>query len=181
MMLKPTEPLCCDNNLIDLSRASRLQKDISRLIRLFYLFSRGHVSTLDLTLLQGYTLMGLQLNGELTMTEISNYSKLSVSTMTRVVDKLVKAGLVNRVQGETDRRVVHLRLTAAGDRKSTAFRISQGLLFQRLLAGLAPADQEKVLSGLAILTDQLERFPKETESALENLDPAGLTEEELLD
>ncbi len=178
-MVKPTEPLCCDNNLIDLSEASRLQRDISRLIRLFYLFSRSHVGTVGITLLQGYTLMGLQVNRQMTMTEISNYSKLSVSTMTRVVDKLVKAGLVARVHGESDRRVVYLQLTPTGERKVKAFRISQSLLFQRLLAGLVPADQQKVLSGLALLTDQLERFPKETEIALESLDANSMFEEEL--
>ncbi len=178
-MLKPTEPLCCDDSLSNLSEASRLQKDMSRLVRLFYLFSRGHVSTLHITLLQGYTLMGLQLNGRMTMTEISTYSKLSTSTMTRVVDKLVKAELVERVHGENDRRIVYLKLTPAGERKTTAFRISQSLLFQRLLAGLVSADREKVLSGLAILTDQLERFPKETEIVLENLEATSLIEEDL--
>ncbi len=119
---------------------------------------------LGITGLQGYALMGLQVQGPMTMTQISDYIKLSLSAMTRVVDKLVEIGLVERKHDRSDRRLVQLELTPAGQERSAQFRWQQSLFFQGLLAGLSNAERECVISGLAILADRMEQY--ETTSLL---------------
>lgn len=50
-----------------------------------------------------------------TPVELARESGIDAGAMTRMVDRLVAKGLVERLRSETDRRVVNLRLTAAGE------------------------------------------------------------------
>jgi DNA-binding MarR family transcriptional regulator len=57
-----------------------------------------------------------------TITKLVDRLKLAQSTVTELVKRAEKAGLVVREQSETDARVAHLRLTAEGERRlSRAF------------------------------------------------------------
>lgn len=52
-----------------------------------------------------------------TVTELSQRLGLAQSTMTELVRRAERAGLVAREPSETDARVVHLRLTPEGERR----------------------------------------------------------------
>ena len=47
--------------------------------------------------------------------ELARESCIDAGAVTRMLDRLEAKGLVERVRSETDRRVVHLRLTEAGE------------------------------------------------------------------
>lgn len=49
-----------------------------------------------------------------TMSELAERTRLSMSTMTGIVDKLVAGKLVRRYRSDADRRVVNVKLTARG-------------------------------------------------------------------
>jgi DNA-binding MarR family transcriptional regulator len=51
---------------------------------------------------------------QLTMSELGNVAVVSRSRVSRVVDELVRAGLVERVPNPADRRSAYARITAAG-------------------------------------------------------------------
>jgi DNA-binding MarR family transcriptional regulator len=51
---------------------------------------------------------------DLTVSQLSQAISVHVSTASNLLDKLAKAGLVDRIRSEEDRRLVRLRLTAAG-------------------------------------------------------------------
>ena len=53
-------------------------------------------------------------SGKITSTGISKTLNLSVSRTSRVIDKLVKSGLLKRRTGSSDRRVVFLNLSQKG-------------------------------------------------------------------
>ncbi|MDQ6854516.1 MAG: MarR family transcriptional regulator [Actinomycetota bacterium] len=57
--------------------------------------------------------------GQLRMSELADAVLLSRSGVTRVVDRMVRKGLVRREQCETDRRASYATLTAAGKRALT--------------------------------------------------------------
>lgn len=161
------ERLCCDPASVNLSEANRLQRDLPQLIRLFYVLSREMLGALDITILQSYILMGLQVNGPMTMTEISDYTKLAASTVTRVADKLVKANLTERTCDERDRRVVCLKLSESGEARSTQIRTLQNVFFQGLLSGLSALERESIVSGLALLTGRLAQFADQRHDAID--------------
>lgn len=47
--------------------------------------------------------------------EMARQLNMDAGAVTRMVDRVVVKGLVERVRSDSDRRVVHLRLTAAGE------------------------------------------------------------------
>lgn len=51
-----------------------------------------------------------------TMSEIAKQARLSLSSITAVVDKMVKIKLVDRYRSEEDRRIVYAKLTDEGKR-----------------------------------------------------------------
>jgi DNA-binding MarR family transcriptional regulator len=51
---------------------------------------------------------------DITVSQVSQALSVHVSTTSNLLDKLARAGLVERLRGEEDRRVVRLRLTDAG-------------------------------------------------------------------
>jgi DNA-binding MarR family transcriptional regulator len=50
-----------------------------------------------------------------TSLEMARQLNMDAGAVTRMVDRVVAKGLVERVRSESDRRVVHLRLTPAGE------------------------------------------------------------------
>jgi DNA-binding MarR family transcriptional regulator len=51
---------------------------------------------------------------DITVSQVSQALSIHISTASNLLDKMARAGLVDRVRGEEDRRVVRLRLTEEG-------------------------------------------------------------------
>lgn len=94
--------------------------------------------------------------GQVTMSELANAVSLTTGGVTRLADRLERDGLVERRSCPTDRRVVHLNLTAAGqDRLATALEHHLEALDARVASRIAPSD----LSTLERVLDDLRRSP----------------------
>lgn len=61
-----------------------------------------------------FTMLFIDRNKQVTMTELVEYINSPMSTATGIVDRLVKNGYINRGRSETDRRIVVLELTESG-------------------------------------------------------------------
>ncbi len=88
---------------------------------------------------------------DITVSQLSQALSVHVSTASNLLDKLARAGLVERLRGEDDRRVVRLRLTEAG----------------KAIVARAP----RPLTGLMV--DAMEKLPPETLARLDE-DLSGL-------
>lgn len=93
----------------------------------------------------------------LSQSELANLVQVEAATMVSTLDRLEKAGLVERVASETDRRVKHLKVTAAGQAIYTQVRERADALRAEVI-GKLPADK------LAQATDLLETL----QSLIEN-------------
>ncbi|MEZ4470878.1 MAG: MarR family winged helix-turn-helix transcriptional regulator [bacterium] len=85
-------------------------------------------------------------SGDPTLGEVSGRVNLSPATVSRIVDRLERGGLVTRQRAATDRRQVRLALTPAGaERLST----SPAPLQERFLARLhaLPVEEQRALLG----------------------------------
>ncbi len=67
-----------------------------------------------LTLQQYFTLVAINRVGECTMGMLAGQTHHSLGTMTGIVDRLVRQGLVTRRSHATDRRIVLVQLTPSG-------------------------------------------------------------------
>lgn len=68
----------------------------------------------NLTHAQWVPLLKLSLSGMTTAAELAEASELDASSMSRMLDRLEKKGLLRRHRSVLDRRVIHVNLTPAG-------------------------------------------------------------------
>jgi MarR family 2-MHQ and catechol resistance regulon transcriptional repressor len=87
-----------------------------------------------------------------TMGEIAKRVVLSLSSVTLIVDKLVKLKLVLRVRGKTDRRIVYAKLTAEGEKIHQVQIEHLQLVGNKMLSALTAEEQDMLLSLLHKLT-----------------------------
>jgi len=80
-----------------------------------------HMQPLELTGMQWEPVLMLWLKRADTVAALARVSQVGVASMTRMLDRLEEKELLRRERSETDRRVVHLHLTAKG--KKVANRI----------------------------------------------------------
>jgi len=74
----------------------------------------GRMAELGLTDAQWKPLWYLKEGKADTAFELAKEMSIDAGAMTRMLDRLAAKGLIERVRSETDRRVVHLRLTPEG-------------------------------------------------------------------
>ena len=94
----------------DLQLAIVMSRFIQRIITL----DRNEKACHGVTLSQHYMIDALYRKNILTMNELSKELNLAMSTSTRIVDILVRDGIVSRHPSESDRRKVCIRLTEKG-------------------------------------------------------------------
>ena len=75
----------------------------------------GRMGELGLTDAQWKPLWMLKLGRADTAFELAREMSIDAGAMTRMLDRLAAKGLIERVRSETDRRVVHLKLTPEGE------------------------------------------------------------------
>lgn len=87
---------------------------LRRIMRATDLYSRRLSKEVGLTAPQLLILQALNNRGEMTMGEIANEVSLSQATVTSILDRLERRGLLARHRGETDKRRVYAGVTDAG-------------------------------------------------------------------
>jgi MarR family transcriptional regulator, organic hydroperoxide resistance regulator len=79
-----------------------------------------------------------------TISELGETVSLEKSTMTGLIDRMVRAGLVNREADPADRRVLRVWLTERGKQVQTGIGKVLGQSYQDLTSGVADKEVEKV-------------------------------------
>jgi len=106
------------------------------------------LSYYGVTVPQFYALLSLEMRGRACpMNELARATKQASATMTGIIDRLVRMGLVERRRKESDRRVVMVGLTRRGEQLLEEVRARRRQSFYKALAKF---DDEEI--------DQLLRF-----------------------
>lgn len=126
---------------------------IQRLVRVMQLFERDQIKPFGFTTSQCYSLIELQKSKELTMNELSDKMNLNSSTMTRIINNLVRDGFVERAKKEADRRIVVVRLTAKGLEASMQLQGSIMDFYRKIVANLPYGQIENVLRSVSLVID----------------------------
>jgi len=72
-----------------------------------------------------------------------------LSSASRLCDRLVAAGMIERFPGRTDRREIALHLTTAGHRLLDELRSERRRRLSEVLAQMSPSARQALLSGLS--------------------------------
>ncbi len=104
-------------------------------------------------------------SGTIRVTDLAVYCNLDVSTVSRHLAQLHKAGMIDRAPDPVDRRAQRVKLSSAGQQALTAALQTRRALLERSLEGWAPADLEH-------LDHLLTRFVGDIDTFTENLEKA---------
>jgi len=124
---------------------------VQHLVRVMQLFERDQIKPLGFTTSQAYVLTQLKRTPHLTMNELSEKLNARTSTMTRIVNNLVRDGLIDRAPGETDRRVVVVSLTHQGLEAAAGLEIAIIEYYRKIVANLPEGRVREVLQATALL------------------------------
>lgn len=90
------------------------------------------------------TLKILEVVGELSLTELSERMSARNSTVTGIVDRMERDGLVSRERSSTDRRVVIIRATDKGKEIARGVPLGAMEIFSTALSSLGQADRREL-------------------------------------
>ncbi len=130
---------------------------VRRLVRVMQIFERDEVRPFGFTTSQCYALLELKKTSGLTMNELSEKMNLNTSTMTRIMNNLVRDGYVQRSRDEGDRRIVLVELTESGITAAGQLELSIMDYYRKILINLPEGQIEDVLKAVALLIDAFDK------------------------
>lgn len=130
---------------------------MQRLVRNIRLFERDQIKVYGFTSSQCYTLLELYKQKTLTMNELSIRMNLDSSTMTRIVQILVRDGYISRFRDDDDRRIVVVSLTEQGVKATLELKESIHQFYRDIIVGIPVGDMDAVLSSVTVLMEAFEK------------------------
>jgi len=138
----------------------KFRECLSRLYQRFNALQRGEKRCFGVTMSQCVTLELLQQEGPKTVRELAEALGLDTSTVTRVVDVLVRDDLVSRTRDEKrDRRRVHVSLTKRGRQLAEQLVACADEYCEQILMRIPPGQREEVFHALRLVVDALDELP----------------------
>jgi DNA-binding MarR family transcriptional regulator len=128
---------------------------IAQLMRRLNLLSKDQIVCYGVTLPQCYTIEALDRKGRLSMKEMAQSQGVTVSTMTRVIDVLVRDEIIERVPAPGDRRKVCIQLTPKGLDLSQKLKGCTEAYTLQLLSHIPQEKQEQVIESLQLLSEAI--------------------------
>lgn len=157
---------CCDEKTIKANRESCCEGNccvdevgevVKKLVRILQLFERDQIKPFGVTTSQCYCLLELLKSDSLNMCELSEKLNLNTSTVTRVLDNLVRDGLILRTRDERDRRIVIVSLSEKG--RETAEELSKNInqYYKKILVNIPDGELRQVLNSVSMILDSFEK------------------------
>ena len=144
-----------------------LHQSFTRLEKFFNQLMRQQFSCCAITVQQWYALEAL-MDGPRTMNELAVEVALHQSTMTRIVDKLVKQGFATKTRKAANQRAVEVRITASGKEICIAMDKQCAQMTADLL-DLLPSDrQANVVEAVETFTNLLDPTDEAFQQVLRN-------------
>jgi DNA-binding MarR family transcriptional regulator len=129
---------------------------LRRIMRATDLYSKQLSKTAGLTSPQLLILAAIARMGDVTIGTIAREVKLSQATVTTILDRLERRGLVYRERSTVDKRKVHAHLTAEGEEALSTAPTPLQQSFIARYEGLDPWEQSMILASLQRVADMMD-------------------------
>lgn len=147
---------------VDSRLVERLTHFTARLVRRLRLLERREVSCCGVPFAQGMVLQVLHRDRRQRMSSLADEVGVAQSTATRLVEPLVREGLVRRSQAAEDRRAVEVELTAGGQELATRLAEGSERCCEGMLERIPPEKRDQVVESLELLTRAADECCSET-------------------
>lgn len=107
--------------------------------------TKGMASQFGLTGPQLTVIKLLESLGDLSLSSLSGRIKAQNSTVTGIIDRMEREGLVRRERSSSDRRVVFIRLTDKGQKLARQIQVEPLEIFRGALLDMSQGDQRDLL------------------------------------
>ena len=109
----------------------------------------------DITTERHAVLMTMKhIDGPVRPTDVARWLDLSVNSVSMIIDRMVKAGLVKRVRDRKDRRTVFLSMTSKAEKAYALASVAGWGLIQEILSPLSDKDKRTLIKVLETLRDK---------------------------
>lgn len=139
---------CCVDEVGDMVR---------KLVRMFQLFERDQIKVHGFTTTQCYTLLEIDKSGSIPMNALSEKMNLNSSTMTRILDNLVRDGYIVRQKSPEDRRLVLVALSDKGKTSAKQLNASVNGYYKKVIESIPEGRLEEVLKSADLLVHAFEK------------------------
>jgi DNA-binding MarR family transcriptional regulator len=129
---------------------------IVQLFRKLNLLNRDQKVCYGITLSQCCAIETLEQTGLLSMNKLSHYQGVTLSTMTRIVDVLVRDGVLQRVSNPGDRRKVCIELTESGQELAGKLKKCTEDYTKEILEQIPLARRSQVIESMGLLVRAIE-------------------------
>jgi DNA-binding MarR family transcriptional regulator len=153
--------------ITDTSLAERLRLAVTRLARRL----RQHGDPGDASPTQLSALATIERRGPIALGDLAAAERVQPPTITAAIDRLEGQGLVRRRTDESDRRVVRVEITTAGQRLLTRNRSRKTAYLAKRLDALSAEERATLVEATAIIDRLLEPEASARDAASER--PAG--------
>lgn len=151
---------------------SDLKNEIDGIVEtIIYLYTesrrltKGMASQFGLTGPQLTVIKLLETFDDLSLSSLSERIRAQNSTVTGIIDRMEREGLVRRERSTTDRRVVHIRLSEKGKKLAREIEVEPMEIFRGALLGLSRDDVHDLLRILGKLQKYVRAKVSETSRA----------------
>jgi DNA-binding MarR family transcriptional regulator len=101
-------------------------------------------------------------NNNLTMGEFAQNILIVQSSATRIVDELVRRGLLTRSEDNSDRRVNRLQITPGGQLALEKVRSESQYLLKKVLEKMSSGEQKALINGLEAFVNAVTEVERES-------------------
>ncbi len=129
---------------------------VRRLVQAGDIHSKGLNKKYQVSQPQVSCIIALNEYGPLSLSKLAQYILVKPSTVTGIIDRLEQKGLVKRERNLTDRRVITIELTAAGQHLAEEAPPPIPETIIRGLTKLSAEEAEQIVNSLSILVGMLD-------------------------
>jgi len=122
--------------------------------------ARSHPDMKELTFTQLRTLLAIQY-GKDQVGKLARSAHVAQPAMSKIVDHLISLDFARRDPHPTDRRQIKLSLTPKGTAMTERVRLKAAEKYVEAIKNLSTCDQKKLLDGIAVIFDVIEKTRKE--------------------
>ena len=149
-------------NIVMATVPAELKPEVDAIVEaIVYLYTESRRLTKDVAARHGLTgpqltvVKMLEALGDLSLSRLSEKIRAQNSTVTGIVDRMEREGLVVRTRSATDRRVVHIQLTEKGAELASEVKVEPIAIFRDALASLSRDEMRDLLRILTKLAQRV--------------------------
>lgn len=137
--------------MVNIEKSYEVMKRVKRIKDSFHFMMEAQLKELNLTAPQGMLVGMLARHGAMRISDISEKMGLSNSTVSELVSRLEKNGVLKREKSETDGRVVMVKMDETFKKNSKCIFEEIEAIWVSKIGKAEPEEIDKIIEGLSIL------------------------------